>query len=251
MPTRLHSLVDWRRYTARTWTLLGVSTLLISALAAGAVLGSGRARPQPGVRYTTWTTERELEVAGDPDLRTKKFQVRRARRYVGPPPSDHELAALQTRGYGDALQPWLREPWRSRVAATVRGFEEALNTIGDACDAAIEAAKARIRGTPDEYVRKDPTVVEPGLQEFTERSHRDKDLCVSDSFEGHMRHYRIRRDTYPRVYELRQQDADITRLRRTALHEEIAGLLQREGRAILDDAAMQRAWNDLLARAAR
>jgi hypothetical protein len=210
--------------------------------------------PRPGVRTTIWKRARELPPRPEDGLAVKRATYRAARRYVGPAPSDQDLAVYEHAGQCDAFHDYLRQEWRERVDTTVAELDGVLDDVSDAVEAAIEDAKERIRGTDDEFVHQRDRSKEENdkaARDFGARAQAAGDMCVTDSWGGAMRHYRISRSRYPRVYELRQQDADLNGIRQGRLHEEIAQIVSLHGRDVLDAGEMERVWAEAVAQARR
>ena len=112
-------------------------------------------------------------------------------------------------------------------------------------------AKAAIRGTADEYAQTEPGPATPDCLSFQRAASIGGDLCYSDSIDNRLHVYRVRRELHPRLYELREQDDELNRLRLTALHEEVAARLDGVGRKVLDEQAMTESWESILARSAQ
>lgn len=209
--------------------------------------------PVPGIRVTTW--KRVLDLPNLPDGRRQlRATVRKALKYVGPAPTDEQISEWRQSGACSALLEWLRPEVKERVESVVRDLVPVLDELADAADTATEEAKRRVRGSADELaVPAGPQSDEARLavRHFTLSARAAGDLCVTDSYGGMIRHYRIRHTEYPRVAELRRQDADLNEIRLQRIGEEIAALLECEGRSVLDTGAMDAAWRELLAQARR
>lgn len=208
---------------------------------------------QPGIRTGTWRRTRDLPRTpeGQP---VQKATIRTARKYFGPTPSAQELEKCRATGLCDAFYDYLKPESKGQVDAAVAELDQVLDQIGDACDEAIEVAKQAIRGTPDEFVHSAHRPQEENqklMRAFLAQAMPAGDVCVSDSWGGAMRNYRIRQAAHPQVYELRRQDADLNQIRQQRLHEEIADLFTRHGCEVLDRGEMERAWAETLAQARR
>ena len=200
------------------------------------VLASPRA-PEPGVRLVTWKRVRDMPPRAEDGLNVQRTTIRTARMYLGPTPSDEKIAEYRRTGQCDAFHEYLRPEWRGRVDEAVADLDKVLDELADACDDAIEAAKRHIRGTEDELVHRSDRSKEENDKAgraFIAQAQAAGDMCVSDSYGGAVRSYRLCRTKHGQVYELRRQDADLNGIRQLRLHEEIASLLGREGRAVLD-----------------
>lgn len=234
-------------------TLAGAVLVLVAAwiLLDRWVLARPRP-PQPGVRTTTWHRTRDLPQPGG--ITAQKTTIRAARKYFGGMPSAELLAEYRAAGLCDAFHDYLMPEAKERVDAAVAELDQVLDEVGDACDDAIAEAKKAIRGTSDEFVhRADRTREEneKGMRAFLAQAKGSGDICVSDSWGGATRNYRIRREAHPDVYELRRQDADLNEIRRERVHEETAELLARHGADVLDRGEIERVWAEMLAKARR
>lgn len=208
--------------------------------------------PQPGVRRTKWVRTRELPRT---DGRVaQKTTIRVGRKYIGGDPSPELLAEYRAAGLCDAFYDYLKPEAKERVDAAIADLVEVLDEVGDACDDAIEDAKRAIRGTSDEFVHRadrTPEENEKRMRAFLAQAKGSGDMCVSDSWGGTTRNYRIRTKAHPEVYELRRQDAELNAIRQQRLHEEIAALLAQQGSEILDRGEIERVWAETLAHARR
>jgi hypothetical protein len=214
------------------------------------VLAHPRA-PRPGIHNTRWRTTRDLPPDPADGLAVQRTTVRTARVYLGPAIGKEDWAMYKGAGYCDAFYTYLRPQWKDRVDEGLKELEAVLDDVADASEKSIAEAKAAIRGTQDEFTRRNdrPRDEEEkaAMQEFLERARAANDMCVCDSYGGMTHEYRIRRSLHPRVYELKQQDADLNAIRQQRLGELIGALVDEHGLPVFDLAAMDRAWAETLA----
>jgi hypothetical protein len=169
-----------------------------------------------------------------------KVQVRTERRYAGPMPTESELAELLDRGLADSLAHLLREPFSTEISSWMMALEKTLGQLAHDIDLETEAAKRDVRSSPDQLAvelgQADSMTRRNEVLRIVRAAKRGEERFVAEIGGKTETWFRLRKQRFPRLFELQEAETEALALRREFLAAQVHELLAIQGVAALEPA---------------